>query len=120
MLRLRDIVDRDVVSVSPDMPVHEAARLLAQYRIGLAPVVQQGKVLGLVSLGLVQRATDDPNARIRDLSYESYHALPPETDLTNALAFARQANAEHVLVLDQGRLIGIVPTVRIQSSIALV
>lgn len=117
MLKLRDIVDRDVVSVGPDMFVADAARLLTQYRVELAPVVQSGKVVGLLTREALLGSMNHRPIRIRELTYGPYHALPPDTDLPHALAFARQSSAEHILVLDQGRLVGIVPTVRILSSL---
>jgi CBS domain-containing protein len=49
MLRLRDIMTRDVTSVSPEMPLDEFAELLTARHIGGAPVVSGRKVVGVVS-----------------------------------------------------------------------
>ena len=47
--RARDIMTRDVVSVSPDTPIAEIATLLEKRGIKRVPVLQDGKLVGIVS-----------------------------------------------------------------------
>jgi CBS domain-containing protein len=47
--RVRDVMIHDVVSVPPDMPVAKAAQLLLERRIHRLPVVEDGKLVGIVS-----------------------------------------------------------------------
>jgi CBS domain-containing protein len=49
MLRLREIMTRDVISVPPEMPLDELAELFTARHIGGAPVVSGGKIAGVVS-----------------------------------------------------------------------
>jgi CBS domain-containing protein len=42
------IMTRDVITLSPDQTVPEAADVLAEHRIGAAPVVDAGKLVGLL------------------------------------------------------------------------
>ena len=44
-----DAMTRNVVTVSPETPLHEAARLMAGHWIGHLPVVDAGTVVGIVS-----------------------------------------------------------------------
>lgn len=41
----------NVVSVSPDASVEEAAQLMAQHQIRRLPVVENGQIVGMVALG---------------------------------------------------------------------
>jgi len=50
MLRLQDIMTRDVVTVSPQLSMRDAMDLLTTLHITGAPVVSCGKVVGVVSL----------------------------------------------------------------------
>ena len=50
MLALRDIMTREVVTVSPDLSIRDAMTLLTSRHISGAPVVAQETVLGVVSL----------------------------------------------------------------------
>jgi CBS domain-containing protein len=47
--RVRDVMIQDVVSVPPDLPVAKAAQLLLERRIHRLPVVENGKLVGIVS-----------------------------------------------------------------------
>ena len=49
MLRLSDIMTRDVVVTTPEMTLREAAELFATHHISGAPVVNGMKVVGVVS-----------------------------------------------------------------------
>ena len=50
MLKLRDIMTTDVVTVSPDTTLRDAAELLATRHVGGAPVRDGDKVVGVVSM----------------------------------------------------------------------
>ncbi|WP_276716954.1 CBS domain-containing protein [Caloranaerobacter azorensis] len=45
------VMTRNVVSVSPDTDVHEAARIMADNQIRRLPVVENGKIVGMLSIG---------------------------------------------------------------------
>ena len=51
----RDVMTREVFTVSPDLPLLELERELATRRIGGAPVVEAGKLVGVVSRSDVDR-----------------------------------------------------------------
>jgi CBS domain-containing protein len=44
-------MSRSVVSVTPEDDVHEAARIMANEQVRRLPVMQDGKVIGMLSLG---------------------------------------------------------------------
>ena len=51
MLRVRDIMTTDVLTVSPTTTLREAADLLSRRHIGGVPVLEHGALLGVVSAG---------------------------------------------------------------------
>jgi predicted transcriptional regulator len=50
MLRLRDIMTREIVSVSPDLSIRDAMTLFSERHIGGAPVIANNKLVGVVTL----------------------------------------------------------------------
>jgi len=46
---VRDIMVRDVVTASRDVPLPEAARLMVERKIGCLPIVEEGRVVGIVT-----------------------------------------------------------------------
>jgi CBS domain-containing protein len=49
--KANDAASDDVVTVSPDMSTEEAADLMAEHQIRRLPVVEDDKLVGIVSLG---------------------------------------------------------------------
>jgi len=48
---VRDIVSGPLVSVSPDSSTHEATELMSAYQVRRLPVVENERLIGIVSLG---------------------------------------------------------------------
>jgi acetoin utilization protein AcuB len=48
-ISVRDVMTHDVVSVSADTPIEEAARIMADTKIGGLPVLQDGDVVGIIT-----------------------------------------------------------------------
>ena len=47
--RARDIMTKDVISVAPDTPIAHIARLFEKHRVKRVPVLQSGRLVGIVS-----------------------------------------------------------------------
>lgn len=71
--RIGDIASHELTAVSPDDPVDRAVELMRERAIRRLPVVEQGKPVGIVSIGdlAVER---DPDSALADIS-----AAPPNT-----------------------------------------
>lgn len=48
-VNIYEIMSKPVISVAPDMDIRYCARLFARFQLSRAPVVENGKVLGIVS-----------------------------------------------------------------------
>jgi CBS domain-containing protein len=65
---VREIMTSPVHTLSPDSTVNDAMRLMTERRIRHLPVVLQGKVLGVVSIGdLVKSLLEEQQHTIEDL-----------------------------------------------------
>ncbi len=50
MMRARDIMTHDVITIGPDASIHDAARLLSEYNISGAPVVDEARqMIGIIT-----------------------------------------------------------------------
>ena len=49
--RIRDIVSGDVVTARPDMSTKEAAQLMSEHQVRRLPVVENDRLVGIVSIG---------------------------------------------------------------------
>jgi CBS domain-containing protein len=65
--RVRDVCTSAVETVTPDTPIATAVGLMRDKAIRRLPVVEDGKAVGIVSLGdLAER--QDPNSALADIS----------------------------------------------------
>ena len=55
-MTIKDIMEKDVVSVAPDTPVEEVVRLGAEKNIGSFPVVEDGKLVGIATATEITKA----------------------------------------------------------------
>ena len=58
-LRVKEIMTKKVVTVEPEIPIAEAARLLLNRRIGALPVLKGGELVGIISETDMLRALID-------------------------------------------------------------
>ena len=63
--KVRDVMSRDVVTVEPQDSVKRAMRLMTQYRARHLPVIDEGALAGIVSIG------DVVKHRLEDLELEA-------------------------------------------------
>jgi len=50
-LSIKDVMATEVVTTSPDVPLIEAARILTARKIGCLPVVENGRLVGILTEG---------------------------------------------------------------------
>jgi len=48
-LKIKQVMTSPVVSVTPDMPIEEAARIMADKKIGGWPVLEAGNLVGIIT-----------------------------------------------------------------------
>lgn len=48
-MRIRDVMTRRVITVGPDCPLEEAARIMVDHRIGSLPVMTDGTMVGIIT-----------------------------------------------------------------------
>jgi len=66
--RVREVVDRDLVTVTPNDSVEDCMRLMTEKRVRHLPVVEATKVVGIISIGdLVNWIISTQNAHIEQM-----------------------------------------------------
>jgi CBS domain-containing protein len=146
-MKVRDVMTREVVAASPDTTVNLVARLMADKAISGVPVVEDGRVVGIVTeLDLIVRNTrlEPPaffallDARIpletpghyrerlrhmlgtlaRDVMTEKVVTVGPDEDLEALAELMVKRRVNPVPVVENGRLVGIVARADIIAMMA--
>lgn len=74
--RVEQVMSGNVVGIPADMEAGEAARLMARKQVRRLPVLEQGKLKGMVSLGDLSKGDLDPVEKARTLTKISSNILP--------------------------------------------
>jgi CBS domain-containing protein len=102
-----------VETVRPDERLSDAVRRLGEKRIGAMPVVEDGRIVGIISERDVIYCLKDHGAEALDWAVERAMSSPaitvgPDTDVLAALALITQRRIRHLPVVESGEIRGIV------------
>jgi CBS domain-containing protein len=138
MLKLKDIMTRDVVSAGPDMTIRDAMELLSERHISGAPVIDGGKVVGIFSssdlLALLadlndttpsltfrrrkSRTTPLEDVTVDEVMTRKVQSLPPDCSIEEAAQVMMKKQIHRVLVMEGDTVLGIVSTSDVAKAVA--
>jgi len=107
------IAGQSMVLVPHDLSVREAVRRMADRHIGAVPVTDGERVAGIfterdVMARVVAPGRDPERTTVGDVMTRDLVVAEPADTCETCLRLMRQAKVRHLLVLDGGRLAGIV------------
>ena len=138
MLKIKDIMTRDVVCAAPDMTLRDAMELLSERHVSGAPVVVGGRVVGIFSatdlLAYLAdlndttppltfrrrrgRTTPLEDATVDEVMTRKVESLPPDCSVDEAAVLMGQRQIHRVLVMQGDVLLGIVSTSDVAQAVA--
>jgi len=117
--RIKEIMTRRVISLSPTDPIATAAEIMVDRKIGAAPLINdQGRLSGLISETDILKAFHDegstgPGSKVRGYDRVRTHmraaalTIAPDDPLNLAIRLFRENHIRHLPVLAGGDLVGI-------------
>ncbi len=114
MTRVGSLVEgQALVVVAHDATVAEAARRMAERNVGAVPVVEGSRVVGVFSerdvlTRVVAAGLDPALTRVQEVMTSDLVVASPADTHEEALRRMQRAGIRHLLVLAEGRLVGIV------------
>ena len=145
-MKASEIMTREVVAVAPDTPVRDVAKLMVDQRISGVPVIDHGKLVGIISendlvrrveLGTektrprwVQFLTSDDtllaeyvHARgrvARDVMTTNVVTVAPDDPVAAVAEILETRHIKRVPVVDGGKVVGIVSRANLLQALATV
>ena len=105
-LKVRDIMTKDVKTVSPEMTVEEFLEFVFENRHLGYPVTEDGRVIGIVTLH--DAVGKNKNAKIKDIMERNVVTLSPEDSAFKAFKIVNEMGLGRIPVVENGKLVGIV------------
>jgi Zn-dependent protease/CBS domain-containing protein len=116
-----DIMAKDVLTVTPEMPVREVIDLMYSTKHLGFPVKDRGIVIGMVTLADVHKIPplDREAMQVRDIMTRGAIILSPQAPVIDALRIMSNMNIGRIPVMDNDQLVGIVTRTDILKVIEL-
>jgi CBS domain-containing protein len=113
MTQVRDLMTESPISCEPSTTAVDAAKTMANEDVGPVPIVQHGRLVGLVTdrdlvVRVLAEGRDPQSTTIGDIASSDLVTVQPDTDLQEALDKMSQNQVRRLPVVESDRLVGIV------------
>jgi CBS domain-containing protein len=113
-MKVKDAMHKGVDWVSPETPVTELAKLMAEHDIGAIPIGENDRLIGMVTdrdivcKGLAQNGFDASRTTARDVMTPGIHCCREDDDLAKAVRHMEELKVRRLPVINKNkRMVGI-------------
>ncbi len=109
-----------IITVDADMPIKDAAKILADHGIYCTPVKKNDKFVGIFTLDHIAKAIAEGrlDAKVRDLMRPKIVLVEKDTKLREALRLMRDEGVRILVVTDKGEPVGVITDQKILTKLA--
>jgi len=110
---IKEVMTSEVKSCEPGTTVAEVAKVMAKEDVGPVPVVEEGRLTGIVTdrdivVRVVAEGRDPSSTTVGDIASRDLVTVSPDDDLDTALKQLAQNQVRRIPVVEGDRLVGIV------------
>jgi len=104
---------QELTVIAKEQTVYDAARLMAERKIGAVPVLERERVVGIFSERdimnrVVARNLDPEKTTVEQVMTKDLIVGTPEEDIAQILIRMKQANIRHLPIVEDDKLVGII------------
>ena len=113
MAQVRDLMTANPATLEPSSTVADAARVMASEDVGPVPIVEGGRLAGIVTdrdlvVRVIAEGRDPSSTTIGEIASSDLVTVTPDTDTQEAARLMGQHQVRRLLVVEDGQLVGIV------------
>jgi CBS domain-containing protein len=110
---IREVMTTDVRACEPNVAVTDAAKLMAKEDVGPIPIVEEGRLVGLITdrdivVRVIAEGKDPKLTKVGQIATKDLVNVSPDADLDEALKLMAERQVRRLPVVEGDRLIGIV------------
>ncbi len=120
-MRIRDIMTENPITVDSEATIVDAKRIMKEKNIRRLPVVDKGKLVGMVTERMILEASPSPatslsihelhyliaKMKVKEIMVKNPITLSPDTTFEEALLLGQERRIGAFPVIDKGKLVGI-------------
>ena len=114
-MRVKKLLDKkghDVYTVSPDAMVYDALKLMAEKEIGALVVVEDGRMVGIVSerdyaRKIILKGKASKDTSVREIMTSKVISARPDQKVSKCLSLMTKHHFRHLPILEGEKLAGI-------------
>ena len=110
---IRELMTTDPCTIDAEKPVAQAARMMRDEDVGLAPIVQGDRLVGTltdrdIAIRVVAEGRDPESTTVREVASTELVTIDPAQSLDEALRLMAQHQIRRLPVVEEdGRLVGV-------------
>ena len=113
MGQIRDIMEKNVVTIEDDKTAFDAARLISEKDVSFLVIMKNDAPVGVLSESdFVKRlAADDKKASeviVSEIMSSNFRWVKPETEIEDAIQKMLNNNVRRLVILDNNKLAGVI------------
>lgn len=113
MIPVKNIMKKRVITVSPNVNISDAARVMTNNRIGSLIIIRNKRPVGILTdddiVGVVARGKDPKKVRIKDIpAKKKFITASPDERITDVTKKMIKNGVKRIPVIKNGKLLGIV------------
>jgi len=120
-MRIRDMMTKNPITVESEALVWDAQKIMKENNIRRLPVVDKGKLVGIITKHDLLEASPSPatslsifelnyllsKMKVKDIMKKNYVTITPDTPFEEALRLGQERKIGSFPVVDNGKLVGI-------------
>ena len=123
-MKIKDIMSYNVVTIPSNTSIADAKRIMATHRIKRLPVVDKGKLVGIVTERAIEQTSPGKatslsiweltylleKTPIKQIMHKDVVTVTPDMDAEEAVALAQKFKVGSVVVVEDDKVVGIATT----------
>ena len=112
-IKVSDAMNKKPVSVRPNVPITECAKIMREHDIGSLLVEENGMLLGFITEQgivhkIVARGKDPKEVLVEDVMLHNVLTVSPQMELYEAMKMMTRREIRQLPVIDEGRIVGLI------------
>ena len=111
MIKIKSIMSGDVITISEDAGIREAAKLMAAKDISCLVVAKEKKPLGIINENDLVRAATDKRLQkmsVKDIMHKKYKEITPKEKFYKVEHLFNKSKVNRFLVVENSSLVGLI------------